>query len=137
MIELIKIIDGLPKPYSFAAFRAANKHTVYGVTIANLHLNAQSVYRVRTLPKPSEVGKKAVAQALPTLVGAEWVLDWDLVALSADEARTLRDELLASTDWTASSDVTMTAEMTTYRQALRDIPSQVGFPQTVTWPTKP
>jgi hypothetical protein len=138
MIELIQIDpDGLPKPYSFAAFRAANKHTVYGVTIANRHLNAQHVYRVRTLPMPSEVGKKAVAQALPTLVGAEWVLDWDLVALSADEARTLRDELLASTDWTANSDVTMTEEMTTYRQALRDIPAQDGFPNDVTWPTKP
>lgn len=140
-MELIKIIDGEPKPYSFAAFRAANKHTVYGATISNRHINAQDVYRVRTLPKPSEVGKKAVAQTLPTLVATEWaldwVLDWDLVALSADEARALRDDLLASTDWTANSDVTMTEEMTTYRQALRDIPAQDGFPNTVTWPTKP
>lgn len=136
-MELIKIIDGLPKPYSLAAFRADNKHTVYGVTIANRHLNAQDVYRVRTLPMPSEVGKKAVAQGLPTLVGAEWVLDWDLVSLSEDEARALRDELLASTDWTANSDVTMTEEMTAYRQALRDIPAQAGFPNTVTWPVAP
>ena len=59
-MELIKIIDGEPKPYSFAAFRAANKHTVYGVTISNRHINAQDVYRVRTLPMPTEVGKKAV-----------------------------------------------------------------------------
>ena len=86
---------------------------------------------------PTEVGKKAVAQALPTLVGAEWVLDWDLVALSADEARALRDELLAATDWTANSDVTMTADMTAYRQALRDIPAQADFPNTVTWPVAP
>ena len=136
-MELIKIIDGEPKPYSLAAFRAANKHTVYGVTISNRHLNAQDVYRVRTLPMPTEVGKKAVVQALPTLVGTEWVLDWDLVALSADEARALRDELLASTDWTANSDVTMTEEMTAYRQALRDIPAQAGFPNTVTWPVAP
>ena len=137
MIELIKIIDGLPKAYTSAAFRAANLHTVYGHTLSNRHLNAQDVYRVRTLPMPTEVGKKAVAQALPTLVGAEWVLDWDLVALSADEARALRDELLAATDWTANSDVTMTADMTTYRQALRDIPAQEGFPYSVVWPTKP
>ena len=136
-MELVKIIDGEPKPYSFAAFRAANKHTVYGVTISNRHLNAQDVYRVRTLPMPTEVGKKAVVQALPTLVGTEWVLDWDLVALSAEEARALRDDLLASTDWTANSDVTMTAEMTTYRQALRDIPAQADFPNTVAWPTEP
>ena len=37
------------------------------------------------------------------------------------ELRRKRDYLLAETDWTANSDVTMTAEMTTYRQALRDI----------------
>tara|TARA_B110000908_G_scaffold151854_1_gene186979 strand:+ start:312 stop:725 length:414 start_codon:yes stop_codon:yes gene_type:complete len=137
MIELIKIVNGEPKPYSEEAFRKDNKHTVYGVTLSNSQLNAQDVYRVRTLPMPSEVGKKAVAQGLPTLVGAEWVLDWDLVSLSEDEVRALRNELLASTDWTANSDVTMTEEMTAYRQALRDIPAQADFHNTVTWPTKP
>jgi hypothetical protein len=35
------------------------------------------------------------------------------------------------------SDVTMSAAMTTYRQALRDITDQEGFPYSVTWPTKP
>ena len=65
------------------------------------------------------------------------MLDWDLVSLSEDEVRALRNELLASTDWTANSDVTMTEEMTAYRQALRDIPAQADFHNTVTWPTKP
>tara|TARA_R110000782_G_scaffold71686_1_gene143698 strand:+ start:53 stop:295 length:243 start_codon:yes stop_codon:yes gene_type:complete len=52
-------------------------------------------------------------------------------------ARELRDAFLAETDWTANSDVTMTVEMTTYRQALRDITGQDGFPENITWPTKP
>ena len=51
--------------------------------------------------------------------------------------RTERDSLLAKTDWTGLSDVTMSAEMTTYRQALRDITSQDGFPQNVIWPSMP
>lgn len=136
-MKLIKIINGLPKPYSLAAFRAANKHTVYGVTISNRHLNAQDVYRVRKLPAPEQIGHRAVPNAVPDLIGTEWVLGWTLEPLGADEARTLRDELLASTDWTANSDVTMTEEMTAYRQALRDIPAQADFPTTVTWPTKP
>jgi hypothetical protein len=54
-----------------------------------------------------------------------------------DEVRGKRDNLLAATDWTANSDVTMTAEMTTYRQALRDVPAQSGFPDTITWPQEP
>lgn len=48
-----------------------------------------------------------------------------------------RDSLLAATDWWALSDRTMTAEQTAYRQALRDITDQAGFPNDITWPTKP
>lgn len=56
--------------------------------------------------------------------------------LSASE-RAKRDDLLKETDHFGLSDVTMPAEMTTYRQALRDVPQQAGFPSTITWPTKP
>ena len=56
---------------------------------------------------------------------------------AAAEVRTERDSKLSATDWTASTDVTMTAEMTTYRQALRNVPAQAGFPNTITWPEAP
>jgi hypothetical protein len=51
--------------------------------------------------------------------------------------RSLRDEILAQTDWWATSDRTMTQAEIDYRQALRDVPAQAGFPENVTWPTKP
>ena len=51
--------------------------------------------------------------------------------------RAKRDRLLEETDHYGLSDVTMSTEMTTYRQALRDIPQQTDFPTTVTWPTMP
>lgn len=54
------------------------------------------------------------------------------------DARDERDELLAATDWGALSDSpTMSTAMQNYRQALRDVPSQSGFPDNITWPTKP
>ena len=56
---------------------------------------------------------------------------------AATEVRQERDEKLAATDWRASSDLTMSADWATYRQALRDIPSQTGFPNTITWPAEP
>ena len=138
-MDMIKLIDGNPVPYSEAAFRADNKHTVYGPVVSSRHLNAQGVYRVSKLPEPeAPVGQKAVLDAMPTQNDAgHWVLGWTLVSLSADEARALRDSLLAATDWTANSDVTMSDEMRTYRQALRDVPAQAGFPDDVTWPVKP
>ena len=51
-----------------------------------------------------------------------------------------RNRKLAETDFYALSDVTMSAEMTTYRQELRDLPSgltTVEEVNSVTWPTKP
>tara|TARA_Y100001951_G_C11035231_1_gene127178 strand:+ start:194 stop:481 length:288 start_codon:yes stop_codon:yes gene_type:complete len=54
--------------------------------------------------------------------------------------RQQRTRLLAATDFYAVSDVTMSDDMTTYRQALRDLPaglSTVDNVNNVTWPTKP
>ena len=48
-----------------------------------------------------------------------------------------RDRLLSETDWWASSDLTMTQAQIDYRQALRDVPQQEGWPTDITWPTKP
>jgi hypothetical protein len=61
-------------------------------------------------------------------------------ALDADVAKSVRsqrDGLLVETDWMGLSDVTMSSDWATYRQALRDVPSQSGFPHDITWPEKP
>ena len=60
-----------------------------------------------------------------------------LPAFNADKARSERNSLLAKTDWTSASDLTMSSDMTAYRQALRDVPQQAGFPNTITWPATP
>ena len=61
--------------------------------------------------------------------------------LVADEPlkllREKRNELIAETDWWASSDLTMTAEQTAYRQALRDITNTYSSLDDVVWPEKP
>ena len=58
---------------------------------------------------------------------------------AAERNRAERDRLIAETDWWASSDLTMTAEQTAYRQALRDITSHANWPHLSEddWPTKP
>ena len=55
----------------------------------------------------------------------------------AQDVRDKRDHLLKITDVWAYSDRTMSEAMTAYRQALRDIPSQDGFPTSVIWPVQP
>ena len=57
--------------------------------------------------------------------------------VSLEQLRDYRNVLLAETDWWAMSDRTMTAEQTTYRQALRDITDTYSSLDDVVWPTKP
>jgi hypothetical protein len=54
-----------------------------------------------------------------------------------ENLRNKRNDLLAETDWWASSDLTMTAEQTAYRQALRDITNTYTSLDDVAWPEKP
>ena len=82
--------------------------------------------------------------------GTHYHLWWDGSAITPDDTalaayqtaekwknvRADRNRRLAETDYLALSDQTLSAEMNTYRQALRDVPSQ-SDPDNITWPTKP
>jgi len=76
-------------------------------------------------------------------VGGVWTQTWTTQQLPEDRAaenvRGHRNGLLKETDWTGLSDTTMSAEMTTYRQALRDITDHENFPylEDADWPIKP
>lgn len=65
----------------------------------------------------------------------------ELKERKAAEVRAKRDYLLNKTDFYVSGDYPISAEdlakVKAYRQALRDIPEQDGFPETVTWPDEP
>jgi len=56
----------------------------------------------------------------------------------AAQARSQRDALLSKSDWTQVSDAPVNQQAwADYRQALRDLPQQAGFPTEITWPVKP
>lgn len=57
----------------------------------------------------------------------------------AERNRSFRNDMLSETDWWGNSDITMTAEQTAYRQALRDLTSHQNWPhlETGDWPVKP
>lgn len=58
------------------------------------------------------------------------------LTLTAEQVRAERDELLAASDSMALAD-RITDDWRTYRQALRDLPAQEFFPETVNWPVAP
>jgi len=68
--------------------------------------------------------------------GDDTTKDARLLADKWTAVRRDRDNRLSQTDYLALSDSTLADNMTTYRQALRDVPSQAD-PDNITWPTKP
>lgn len=153
------------KPKTKAQLIEENKHTSLPSAWTDATLEALNVARVTAVSAP-EVGEFQIAvKDGVEQVDGEWRDKWvteemfseytdeegNVVTVDdqkaqyttqknddlADQARTKRNGLLAETDFYALSDVTMSAEMTTYRQALRDVPEQTDFPGTINWPTKP
>lgn len=137
-------------PYSIEQFRADNPTISFPAEISDDTLAMYGVYPVGYEPAPTydPATQKMIVSSEPLLINGSWVLTKSIVdktaeqitndtAVKASQIRSLRDSRIAQTDWCALSDVTMSAEMAAYRQALRDIPAQEGFPYTVTWPNKP
>lgn len=83
------------------------------------------------IPFTAEEEAEMDAQAAAYAAGAD--------ARKAAEVRTERNTKLASTDWTQASDVPQAVKdsYVSYRQALRDVPNQSGFPNEITWPVAP
>ena len=62
-----------------------------------------------------------------------------IAAKPAKDAREKRDLLLKESDWTQLSDVVLSNKdaWATYRQSLRDVTKQAGFPDSINWPVAP
>jgi hypothetical protein len=63
------------------------------------------------------------------------------LSTTASGVRAIRDQMLASSDWSQLPDAPLSdlgrAAWVEYRQMLRDVPEQAGFPENVEWPLPP
>lgn len=145
----IKITDGNQVRYSLGQLRKDNKTVSFPKVIAAATLASYGVYSFVFADAPSyNVSTEVITLSeTATDVGGQWTYVWTVrdktsaeltadAAYAATSVRNVRDGLLAETDYLALADSTLSSAMATYRQALRDVPTQSGFP-TVTWPTKP
>ena len=96
--------------------------------VKNYYRDGQ-MYEVEDDDKSILIGTKTVDLTSPTITSEN----------IASNNRNIRNQLLQETDWTANSDVTMSAKMKTYRKALRDLPTHKNWPnlKSTDWPTKP
>lgn len=147
-----KITNGVAErfPYSVGDLRRDHPNTSFPKNIPAETMAEYGMVPVTQIAAPEHdpLTHGVTYGALPVNYNGAWVLVPTVVELlpeviaarhdiEADRARTQRNDLLAATDWTALSDTTMSFEMAIYRQALRDITLQPGFPHDVSWPTKP
>ena len=137
----IKITNGAPSKYTIGQLRRDNPQTSFPRIIPDSVLADYSVY-------PCSIVDVDIDPLVQTKVDGDYTQTnnvWSLQRVASNlpqqdaerNVREHRDALLSETDYLALSDNTMSAAMTTYRQALRDITGQAGFPYSVTWPTKP
>lgn len=137
-------------PYSLSVLKQQHPETSFPKVMPDALLAEYGVCPVIRTERPEIDIKTQTAQPenTPTLINGAWTLGWVIhqkteaelerdLADASWSARKTRDRLLSETDWMALSDNTMTPEWASYRQALRDITSQEGFPYSVIWPIKP
>lgn len=131
-------------PYDLAMLFRENPNTSFPSHPPDKLLADFGVYKVaRTEPPTYDSLTEQCLENTPVFNADKWVQRWVVVKRSLVEAsantRAQRDSLLAQSDWTQLPDAPTNskAAWATYRQALRDITVQSGFPFQVVWPAKP
>jgi hypothetical protein len=99
--------------------------------------------------KPPIDHTKNVTEGTPVLQDGKWMQVWNITDATAEEieqrteqqadsVRAERNAKLSSSDWTQVADAPVDKQVwADYRQALRNVPDQAGFPWSVEWPEQP
>lgn len=139
-------------PYSLQELRSEHPNTSFPSNMeANLaSLSDFGVVRVFSTQQPTfDPYAEKLIEGQPSNASGRWEQCWKVVALTEDEiayiredkaaqARALRNRLLIESDWTQVADAPVDKQAwADYRQALRDITAQVGFPLNIQWPALP
>lgn len=130
-------------------FRSRNKNTSFPSQWSVELVEELGLDPVFETPAPTVTRYQTAYKDGVEQVAGKWVWKWSIsemsddakAALDAGQAKAVRadrDRRLAECDWTQVADAPVDkAVWATYRQALRDVPAQAGFPYDITWPEKP
>jgi len=137
-------------PYSIGDLRRDNPNTSYPRNPSDATLADWNVFPVTDKPAPDyNPSTQNCNQVNPTLKAGKWEMTWLVTPATPEqiaertsakevEVRQQRNQLLSNCDWTQLPDAPVdTAAWATYRQELRDVTAQAGFPWDVQWPVEP
>jgi len=133
-------------PYYINTLKEENPNTSFPSTMTDEMLVDWNVYPVTVEDQPVTAHNETVSlNTMPTENNGVWTVGWTVRVWTSEELTELedqiryeRDEKLTASDWTQISDSPLSdADKTlwqTYRQELRDVPTQTSFPTNITWP---
>jgi len=128
-------------PYTISDLRRDNPNVSFPATLPDTELETYGVYRVTPTSPPASDPRTDTLERSCSFIDGTWTEVWTKVqldaAVAAENVRELRNQLLAESDWTQLPDSGVASAWVTYRQELRDVPSQESFPYSVAWPAKP
>ena len=136
-------------PYGFWQLRAANPLTSFPAQANDELLASFGVQRVFSSTPPATTDTQVLEENTPVLVDGLWTQAWSVRDMTSEEVasrddaqaaqvRAERNLRLSESDWTQVADAPVDkAAWAAYRQALRDITLQAGFPLVIVWPTQP
>ena len=154
MYALIENQSVVQFPYDASLLRRDNPNVSFAFPLSDEDLAEWNVVRVHDqTPIPVvDAATQNCELSEPRLSGDQWVREWEIRDLTEEERtavaemqahleRNTRNNHLTASDWTQLADNGLSPEdkaaWTSYRQSLRDLPSQPGFPFTVTYPERP
>ena len=139
-------------PYNIYQLKMAHPTVRFPADPSDATLQEFGIFRVFFATPPSVSNTQVLEEDLPVFSAEyqRWTQVWRVRDMTesevqqrndskASEIRTERNEKIAKTDWTQLPDCSVDNKTAwaTYRQALRDITAQTGFPWTVDWPEQP
>lgn len=140
-------------PYSIEKLRSDNPETSFPVVMNEEELKTWSVYPVTEEAAPAfNEATEQLEQTQPKFLNGVWVAGWMIATASTEEqAKRTAEKIewaekniqsaLKNSDYTQLSDYPGTEEkklaFRAWRQALREIPSQSGYPWDIVWPMPP
>jgi hypothetical protein len=152
MHVLIKDNKVAKYPYGASDLRRDNPNVSFPKNISDELFAKYGVMRVFFSTQPEITYAQELKEGDPVFADGRWNQTFTVVDLAeeevagrttqrAGEVRAERNAKISGSDWTQLDDSPITnakkLEWATYRQALRDIPLQAGFPWNVTWPESP
>jgi hypothetical protein len=138
----LKITNGVLQSYSLQQLRQDNPNTSFPEAFPNEMLAGYDVYPVSRpeIPEYDFLAWAVVDGEFTQDENGNWSMGYKLEKLPLDIAsenvRSFRNQKLSESDWTQVADSPVDKQAwATYRQALRDITAQDGFPLDIHWPT--